>query len=138
MEENAAAMRDVPMPQLDEQLFSLFEKTGNRLAYEDVYFQRRKYLAVYGCLAILQTSQSHSCAGNLLKLEEVIRRICKEECWALPAHVDRANDSDWRRTVDLFAAETGGALAEILALAGEKLDPEVQKLARLQQQKKAF
>ncbi|MCC8044270.1 MAG: heparinase II/III-family protein [Clostridiales bacterium] len=132
MEENAALMRDVPMPELDEQLFSLFEKTGNRLAYENVYFQRRKYLAVYGCLAILQTSLSNpgSSPGNLLKLEEVIRGICKEECWALPAHVDRANDPGWRRTVDLFAAETGGALAEILALAGEKLDPEVQKLAR--------
>ncbi|MCD8074986.1 MAG: heparinase II/III-family protein [Lachnospiraceae bacterium] len=125
MEKNAASMRNVPMPELNEQLFSLFETTGNRLLYENVYFQRRKYLSVYGCLTILRENPD-----DAAKLEEVIRGICEEECWALPAHVDRVKNPAWRRTVDLFAAETGQALAEILALAGDRLNPEIRELVR--------
>ncbi|MCD7754615.1 MAG: heparinase II/III-family protein [Clostridiales bacterium] len=108
-------------------MFSLAETTGNRLAYEQVYFQRRKYLAVYGGLAVVQKHPDRP-----EKLEEVIRNICGEECWALPAHVDRAGNPDWRRTVDLFAAETGQALAQILALTGDRLDPDVGELIRNQ------
>ncbi|MCD7832570.1 MAG: hypothetical protein LUH00_01060 [Lachnospiraceae bacterium] len=103
MEKNAESMRNVPMPELSEPLFSLFETTGNRLLYENVYFQRRKYLSVYGCLAILRENPD-----DAVKLEEVVRGICEEECWALPAHVDRAKNPAWRKTVDLFASETGG------------------------------
>ncbi len=127
MKTNAAALLDVPMPEADESLFSLSETTGNRLDYESVYFQRRKYLAVYGGLEIFQERPSH-----LEKLEEVIRGICGETCWALPAHVDRVGNPDWRRTVDLFAAETGQALAQVLALAGDRLHPDVRELARKQ------
>ena len=39
---NADEMMDRAMPEADEELFSLYEKTGNRLRYEDVYFYRRK------------------------------------------------------------------------------------------------
>ncbi|MCD7814167.1 MAG: hypothetical protein LUH20_09020 [Lachnospiraceae bacterium] len=125
MEKNAKSMRNVPMPELSESLFSLFETTGNRLLYENVYFQRRKYLSVYGCMTILRENPD-----DAVKLEEVIRGICEEECWALPAHVDRAKDLSWRKTVDLFASETGQALAEILALAGDRLNPEIREQAR--------
>ncbi|MCD8397212.1 MAG: heparinase II/III-family protein [Lachnospiraceae bacterium] len=125
MEKNAESMRNVPMPELSEPLFSLFETTGNRLLYENVYFQRRKYLSVYGCMTILREDPD-----DAAKLEEVIRGICEEKCWALPAHVDRAKNPAWRKTVDLFAAETGQALAEILTLAGDRLNPEIREQAR--------
>ena len=103
---NAAGMMDEAMPEADEALFSLFEKTGNRLRYEDVYFTRRKYLAVFGLLSILDGSEAY-----VKKLTEVLKGICREECWALPAHVHRDTDPDWRVCVDLFASETGQALA---------------------------
>ena len=67
MKKNAAEMMDKPMPEADEELFALFEKTGNRLRYEDVYFCRRKYLAVFGCLSILVGGEAYT--G---KLEEVL------------------------------------------------------------------
>ena len=108
---NAGEMMDKAMPEADEELFSLFEKTGNRLRYEDVYFTRRKYLAVFGCLAILDGGERY-----VKKLVEVLKGICDEECWALPAHVHRDSDPDWRVCVDLFASETGQALAEIISL----------------------
>ena len=122
---NAGEMMDKAMPEADEELFSLFEKTGNRLRYEDVYFTRRKYLAVFGCLAILDGGERY-----VKKLVEVLKGICDEECWALPAHVHRDSDPDWRVCVDLFASETGQALAEIISLAGDKLPEDVKQLVR--------
>ena len=41
-------LRDRPMREETEELFALFETTGNRLQYEDVYFERREYLPAFG------------------------------------------------------------------------------------------
>lgn len=35
---------DAPLPPLTEEKFALFEKTGNRLIYENDYFARRRAL----------------------------------------------------------------------------------------------
>ncbi len=107
----AEQMLSEPMPVLTEELFALFETTGNRLKYEEVYFRRRKFLAVFGMAACIFKQEAY-----VEKLEEVLREICREECWALPAHVNRIENTDWRNTVDLFACETAQALAEIMAL----------------------
>ncbi|MFQ9546993.1 MAG: hypothetical protein ACLRZ6_03275 [Lachnospiraceae bacterium] len=54
------------------------------MRYEAVYFGRRKFLSVLGLAECdLAWKRRYS------KLEEVIREICAEECWALPAHVRR-------------------------------------------------
>lgn len=118
----ADQMREEPMPELTEELFSLFETTGNRLKYEDVYFKRRKFLAVYGMAAYILKRRE-----DVEKLEKVLSEICEEECWALPAHVNRAADKNWRHTVDLFSCETAQALAEIVTLVNGEL-PEGNKL----------
>lgn len=106
-------MRGEAMPTLTEELFALFETEGNRLEYEAVYFKRRKFLAVFGLAAYLFRQPE-----DVAKLEEVLNQICEEECWALPAHVNRKEHTDWRHTVDLFAAETAQTLAEIVTLVG--------------------
>ncbi|MBO5352451.1 MAG: heparinase II/III family protein [Lachnospiraceae bacterium] len=109
----AEELRREKLPVLTEELFSLFEKEGNRLNYEEVYFRRRKFLAVYGMAAYIFGKPE-----DVAKLEEIILEICEEECWALPAHVNRGLEH-WRETVDLFAAETAQALAEIITLVNE-------------------
>ena len=43
-------LRNQEPPALTEEDFYLFEKTGNRLMYENAYFARRKYLTVFGIL----------------------------------------------------------------------------------------
>lgn len=136
------------MPFLTEELFALFERTGSRLQYEEVYFTRRKFLAVLGlkgiCLAEELRVQK---AGNGIsdlpeekkiyfkKLAEVILSVCEEECWALPAHVDRSKNPDWRNTVDLFASETAQTLAELADRAGSFLPREVfeQMICQIEQ-----
>ncbi len=112
------------IPSLTVELFSQFERTGNRIEYENVYFKRRKYFSVY---AILSTLYKKSSDINLL--EEVIMSICDEECWALPAHVSRT-DENWMYTIDLFAAETAFSLAEIICLLSNELSENVKERAK--------
>ena len=112
----AKALQEEKMPEPTEDLFAVYENTGNRLIYEDVYFRRRKFLAVFGLKAILDRQEE-----DILKLEEILRDICSEECWALPAHVNRRTDKDWRIFVDLFSAETAQTLSEITALLEDVL-----------------
>lgn len=117
VKELADKMRRETMPPLTEELFALFETTGNRLEYEAVYFKRRKFLAVFGVAVYLFRQPA-----DIAKLEEVLQQICEEECWALPAHVNRRDNADWRHTVDLFAVETAQSLAEIVVLLSRKED----------------
>lgn len=112
------------MPQLTEELFAKYELTGDRLEYEEVYFGRRKFLSVYAMLSIMYGKKA-----DLLRLEEVIEDICNEECWALPAHVNR-NEDNWQITIDLFAAETAFSLAEITKLLEKKLSKETCEKAQ--------
>ena len=121
----ADALRGEKMPAVTEELFAIYENTGNRLTYEGVYFLRRKYLAVFGLKGILDGEER-----DILKLEEVIRDICGEECWALPAHVNRKADENWRIYVDLFASETAQTLAEITYMLKDRLSAEVSEEAR--------
>lgn len=114
------------MPVLTEELFGLYETTGNRLKYEEVYFARRKMLAVLGMRAILGLEEQWEEKQTYIqKLEEVILDICREETWALPAHVNRRENPQWRITVDLFASETAQTLSELMEFLGETISAEV-------------
>ena len=129
--DSARELLNQEMPLLTEELFSLYETTGNRLKYEEVYFTKRKMLAVLGMRAILGLeSEWEDKQVYLQKLEEVMKDICQEECWALPAHVKRASDPQWRLTVDLFASETGQTLSEMLVWLGDELSLAVQEMVR--------
>ncbi len=166
IEDSACDLLVQEMPELTEELFGLYERTGNRLEYEAVYFARRKFLAVLGMWALVdvqggfvQTEERLTGAEPLqetkegagrqggtsanrdliyAKLSEVIREICEEECWALPAHVNRAENPDWRLTVDLFAAETAQTLSELVDRIGVFLTPEVCSLAIDQIERRVF
>ncbi len=122
---NAGKELDIEkMPVLTEELFSQFENTGNRIGYEKVYFKRRKFLTVYAILAMQYKKSS-----DISRLEEVILEICDEECWALPAHVNRS-ETDWKNTIDLFSCETAFSLAEIISILEKNLSEYVCKRAK--------
>lgn len=127
--EIAQELLDKPLPEITEALFALFETTGNRVKYEAVYFDRRKFLTVFGCLALWMKEEGEAGFASLTKndiyrkLEEILFEVCSEECWALPAHVNRAKDANWRNTVDLFASETAGTLAELAVKLEVELSP---------------
>nr|MCR5754880.1 heparinase [Acetatifactor sp.] len=130
---DAEELLDMQMPEVSEELFAIFEKTGSRIEYEEVYCERRKFLSVFGCMTILDSAEKYR-----RKLEAVIRNVCEEECWALPAHVNRASDLDWRNCVDLLASETANILAELSTLLRERLSDDIHILIRENIQKRIF
>lgn len=107
-----------PLKQLDFQKMMTYFTTGNRLGYETEYFSRRKALLVAGLYAIgNETSQA------IEVVEDVMYQVLQEYTWALPAHLDYHDLSSQAlgTSIDLFAAETAQALAEISYQLKDKL-----------------
>lgn len=116
---------------LEQQVVSLpvsgyedYLKSGDRLNFEQAYFSRRRQLAVMALAVYCE-----ECSAETLQLlEQIIWEICNEYTWALPAHLSIENGSfDGTATtcIDLFAAETGQTLSEIISLVGSQLSPFV-------------
>lgn len=114
----ADKLADEPDQALSFTSFLRFFRDGDRQEYEEQYFQRRRRLEVFA-LAVL-SGHGDRFVGPL---ENVLAAVCEEATWALPAHVDPVTLD----ALDLFAAETGSALAEIRGLVGERLSPELVK-----------
>jgi hypothetical protein len=143
--DEAATFLQQPLPALPYSLFKLFWETGSRKEFEDLYFGRRARLRD---LAILTLAQEDS--GFVRSLEDTIWAICDEYTWCLPAHLKDCGDvrdsnesletkrqgvlsrklCPSEKIIDLFAAETAFALAEILSLLEERLDPKVVERGR--------
>ncbi|MBL1225981.1 heparinase II/III family protein [Enterococcus sp. BWR-S5] len=97
-------------------------KSGNRLKFEQAYFNRRRQLTVVALAVYLgEQSEELQCF-----LEQIIWEVCNEYTWALPAHLSVENNLFSENSpfcIDLFAAETGQTLAEIMTLMGSSLSP---------------
>lgn len=104
-----------PPPDLTYSLFSLFARQGSRLAYERAYFEKRRRFNTFVLLSLLEP-ESEVYESALL---DAIWSICSELTWCLPAHV--REERPLSETIDLFAAETGFALAEVRLLLGDRL-----------------
>lgn len=115
--------------------FMEFQRSGNRVAYEDLYFNRRY---------ALNSLAAAECAENKGRfLDDIINGIfalCEESGWQLPAHNSYGSQASrnllpdhTRPILDLFACETGAQLACILYLLGPRLDmvsPQITKRIR--------
>ncbi|MFC5470734.1 heparinase II/III family protein [Cohnella suwonensis] len=106
-------------PVLDEGLFRLFRETGSRSEYERPYFLRRKRLTAFGIAGLLEPARDDFPAALAKTIEDVL----EEPTWCLPAHYEN------ERTIDLFAAETAFALAELLSLYGSRLPLGLRDIA---------
>lgn len=103
-----------PDPELTYSLFCVYGDTGERLAYERVYFERRKRLNSYVIMALQEPENVDYEVAAL----NMIWSVCNEFTWCLPAHFNEGSD---RLDIDLFSAETGFALSEIKLLLGDRL-----------------
>jgi hypothetical protein len=101
-------------------LFRLYDESGSRKEYEKAYFNRRKILNCYVIAYLIFEKEKY-----LRKIEDYLFSICNEFTWCLPAHIDIKDiNSDY---IDLFSAETGFSLAEILNLLGDKIHNLIRK-----------
>lgn len=114
--------------------YKIFDTTGSRSEYEKGYFDRRVRLNIIAALSILFGDRKYISA-----LEDIIWAICDEYTWCVPAGFEgrslniitredtekNRNLHEHHKNIDLFAAETAFALAEICSLLEEKLTPLV-------------
>lgn len=144
LEAYAEKFRGTPIPALPYSAFRLLYETGDRRLYEDGengYFPRRGRLAAFAALAWLYGRKE-----DLSELCDVIWAVCDEYTWAVPAHlmmepgrnafVNKPETDEWM--VDLFAAETGQALTEILFLLGDQLPEIVRRRVMLEVDRRIF
>ena len=101
-----------PIPSVSFADYHLYYETGNRLQYENFYFERRKRLDIYAFLYLLDENDTYR-----KPLFDSLWAILDEFTWALPAHVDENLPLEKQRCMlDLFSSETGYTLSEIYFL----------------------
>ena len=113
------------IPELRYRDFKLFSTTGSRSEYEAAYFNRRLRLNTCVFLSLIYPEEEK----YFVYLEDVLFAICNEFSWCLPAHYGKV-EQDNHRFIDLFAAETGFALAETYTMLADRLDPLVAHRVR--------
>ncbi len=134
LEQRGAGFSAHPIPVLPFSLFQRFGQDGDRKQYELHYFERRTRLSTLAMLCLHEHDDGRRAQWRTA-LEDSIWEICNEYTWVLPAHVglfhaqyprgiwDRPAPP--RESVDLFAADTAFALAEIVTLLATELHPWV-------------
>ncbi|MBO5069560.1 MAG: heparinase II/III family protein [Roseburia sp.] len=106
--------------------FKLFDESGSRWTYEEAYYEHRKRLNALTLCYLIFGEEKYRTA-----LEDIIWAICDEFTWVLPAHMWSAGSVEEKEVyLDLFACETGMALAEILSMTAASLDGLVVERAK--------
>ena len=133
---SAKEFLDKPILSLSFHNFRRYEEDGNRGAYEKEYFTHRGMLETFALMAWIYEDEQY-----LHALEDIIWAICDEYSWPVAAHMRGTSLSAYQEekpNVDLFAAETGEAFAEILSLLGDKLHPTVVMRMRKRLEERIF
>ena len=119
-----------PWTQLLISDFTQFSKSGNRLAFEDKYFPRRRKL----CSLVMAECVQNS--GRFIPdILDGLYLILEESTWCLPAHNSYIRDAKQeylpdvtRPIIDLFDAESGALVAMteyLLRPVFEKISPYI-------------
>lgn len=139
LETRGEALLETEISNLSYAVFSLYWKTGDRQAFQLRYYARRERLLVFALLCFLKPENERYHAA----LNEIVWAICAEPFWSLPAHFLTETGADlpfceYATQLDLFACETGFALAETLSLVPKALEPMVFEQAQLQVERRIF
>lgn len=129
----ADAQCEGALPELTDELYADFKKTGIRLTFERVYFERRRRLA-WVAISLLVADETDPGRARLAdSLVRKFRDVFEEVSWALPAHVNWHKDDNSGKDpmqIDLFCAETANLMAEILDVFGEIIPQDLQVRVR--------
>ncbi len=109
-----------PIPELPASLYREFGRMGNRIRFENPYFERRSLL-----YSLLYAEAIEKQGRFLDRAVDLIWAILEESTWVLPAHnIGQLcrEFTDNVRNVDLFAATTAGLMTLALHLLGDRLD----------------
>ncbi|MGA2060341.1 MAG: hypothetical protein ABSG67_07645, partial [Thermoguttaceae bacterium] len=130
----AEKMLKTPLPELTDDLYLDYSRTGNRDRCQEVIFNRQDRASV---LALAECFENR---GRFLPgIEEVIASICGEKTWVLPAH-----DGSLRNfkgeviEIDLNSSCNSWNLATTAYWLGDKLSPNIRKLIADELQRRTF
>ncbi|NQU22156.1 MAG: heparinase II/III family protein [Candidatus Nealsonbacteria bacterium] len=130
----AESLLKQPIPELTDELFLDYSRTGNRTRCQRVLSQR------HGRVSQLVLAECLENRGRFLPaIEEAIRAVCSEKTWVLPAH-DGAlrNFKGTVNEIDLRVAGFSWTLATVDHWLGDKLSAETRKLIRDELEKRTF
>jgi len=123
-----------PIPELTDELYLDFSRTGNRGRYQRVLWARHSRMPQFVLAECIENR------GRFLPaIETAIRAISSEKTWTYPAHDrDLRNFSGRVRDIDLAVANESWNLATADYWLADKLSGEVRKLIRDQLEQRTF
>ena len=123
-----------PIPEISDELYLDFSRTGNRTRYQRVLAQRHSRVPA---LALAECIENRG--RFLAAIEEAIGAVCAEKTWLYPAH-DRSlrNFEGTVIEIDLGSAATSWNLATIDYWLGEKLSDQTRQLIRNELERRTF
>ena len=98
-------------------VFAENKKTGNRVNYENICFEKRRQLAAIAMAEIME--------GKGRFINDIINGLgsfCEETWWGIPAHYNKPIPLTENQEVDLFNAETASLIAWTRYMLQPQLD----------------
>ncbi len=113
-------------PRLKYSRLHMYADTGERMAYQNEYYEYRTRLECFLFSYLLTKDEKY-----IEPLADIIWNICDIESWTPPAHVKETESIERRRRfLDLGSTATGFKLAETLYFVGDKLPELVYRRAK--------
>lgn len=130
----AERLLDQPLPELPDDLYLDFSRTGNRSRFERVSFDRHRRFAEMVLAECLENR------GRFLPaIEKAAAAILAEKTWVLPAHDGSlANFHGKVVEIDLRAAAAASEFATAAYWLGDKLSEKTRKLIRGELERRTF
>ncbi len=131
---SAERLLEKPLPELPDELYLDYSRTGNRDRYQKVSFERHRRFADLVLAECLENR------GRFLPaIEKAAAAILAEKTWVLPAHDGSlANFKGKAVEIDLRAAAAASSFATASYWLGDKLSEETRKLIRSELERRTF
>jgi hypothetical protein len=122
------------IPELPESLYKEYYRNGNRTNYQQAVAQKHSRLHIFTIAECIENK------GRFIQpLEEIIKSICKEPSWVLPAHDHVGEIYDGKKIyIDLVSSHLSCELAIADYWLGDKFSPETKKLIRENIERRTF
>ncbi|MDR1284338.1 MAG: heparinase II/III family protein [Opitutaceae bacterium] len=130
----ADLLLEQPVPELPDELYLDYSRTGNRTGYQRPYGLRSYRLFIFA-----QAECATDTGRYLPALEAELRAILAEKTWVLPAHDSKLKTFNGESVnVDLGAAHRAGTLAVTLSWFGDRLPADLRKQTLAELDRRVF
>jgi hypothetical protein len=122
----AGSYLDPPPPELPDDLYLDFSRTGNRDNYQRPYFERTSRISSLVLAECLENQ-----GRFLAAIERDVLALCDERSWTMPAHDSSlTNLRGTHLTIDLGSSNRAWLLATTDWLLGDRLSPALRSRIR--------